>query len=231
MVNRGDSHLAAVAGTPPAVVPSRVAPEVRTWAAAGTSLILLAGGVLIAALFITLLGADAAELTDRQIRYATSLSAAALNATGIANDERGYLLSGNEEFLVEIDIRTETARDAFAQAAEAAGAEQRQRILEVYEAFELWLAAMEGDLALFRTGDREEAMAESLGPTRDLRKSYETLLSTAALTQSGVPSASAAVSDDAATAIVVLLGYLVVATAIGLVVTTWAVNGRWPGRS
>ena len=231
MVIRGDSHLAAVAGAPPAVVPSRVAPEVRTWAAAGTSLILLAVGVLLAAFLITRLGADAAELTDRQIRYATALSAAALNAKGIANDERGYLLSGNEEFLVEIDIRTATARDAFAQAAEAAGPEQRQRILEVYEAFELWLAAMEGDLAQFQAGDREEARAASLGPTRELRKSYEAMLSTMALTESGVPSASAAVSDDATAAIAVLIGFLIVATAIGLLVTTWAVSGRWPGRS
>lgn len=230
MVNRGDSHATAVAGTPPAVASSRVAPEVRTWAAAGTALILLAVGMLMAAIFMTRLGADAADLTERQVRYATALSAAALNAKGIANDERGYLLSGNEEFVAEIDIREDVARDAFAQAAEAAGPDQSRRIVEAYEAFELWLAAVEDEIALYRSGERDQAMDASLGPTRELRKTYEAMLSTVALTQSGVPSASAAVSDEATTAIVVLLGFLVAATIIGLVVTGWAVGGRLPGR-
>ena len=230
-MNRGDSHVTTVAGAPPAVASRPVAPEVRTWAAAGTTLILLAVGMLLAALFMTRLGADAADLTERQVRYATALSAAALNAKGIANDERGYLLSGNDEFLAEIDIREDVARDAFAQAAAVAGADQSRRILEAFEAFELWLAAVEDEIALYQSGEREQAMDASLGPTRELRKSYEAMLSTIALTQSGVPSASAAVSDEATTAIMVLLGFLVVATVIGLIVTGWAVSGRLPGRS
>jgi CHASE3 domain sensor protein len=208
-----------------------VTPDIRTWAAAGTFLAILSVGVLIAVLFFSRLGADAADLTERQVRYTTALSAAALNAKGIANDERGYLLSGSEEFLIEIDVRTGVARDAFADAAEAAGGEQKERILAAYEAFERWLAALDEDIALFQSGAREEAMAASLGPTRELRKDYEAMLSTTAMTQSGVPSATASVSAAATWAIVALLAYLGVATAVVLVVTAWATSGRWPGRS
>lgn len=231
MVNRQDPRLAGVARVQPAAAPSRVAPDVRTWAAAGTSLVLMAVGILIAVLFISRIGSDATDLTERQVRYATALSGAALNAKAIANDERGFLLSGNEEFLVQIDVRTEVARDAFLQAINAVDGAQRQRILEAYEAFELWLVAMEDGLAQYQAGDRDGAQAASLGPTRELRKSYEAMLSTAGLIQSGIPSPTASVSASVAWGTVVLLGFLVAATAIGLLVTTWAVNGRWPGRS
>jgi methyl-accepting chemotaxis protein len=208
-----------------------VAPDVRTWAAAGTSLVLLALGILIAVLFISRIGSDATNLTERQVRYATALSGAAINAKAIANDERGFLLSGNEEFLSQIDVRTEVARDAFLLAVNAVDGAQRQRILEAYEAFELWLVAMEDGLAQYQAGDHEGAQEASLGPTRELRKSYESMLATAGLIQSGIPSPTATVSAATTWAIMVLLGFLVVATAIGLLVTTWAVSGRWPGRS
>jgi methyl-accepting chemotaxis protein len=203
----------------------RLAPERRIWAAAGSLVALLVVGVLIAALLMARLGDEATELTRRQVQYSTALSGAALNAKGIANDERGYLLSGNNEFLVEIDIRTGLARDYFDQAAEAADDAQSRRILQAYDAFERWLVALEEEVAMFRAGDREAARAASLGPTRDLRKEYEALLSTASLSESGVPNASASVSASATRSVMILLAYLVAAIIIGYTVIAWAVRG------
>jgi methyl-accepting chemotaxis protein len=202
----------------------RLAPDRRIWAAGGSFLALLVVGVLIATFLMARLGDDATDLTRRQVQYSTALSGAALNAKGIANDERGYLLSGNEEFLVEIDIRTGLARDYFNQAAEAADDAQSRRILQAYEAFERWLVALEQEVAMFRAGDREEARAASLGSTRDLRKEYEALLSTASLSEGG-PNATASVSASASRAVTILLAYLVAAIIIGYTVIAWAVRG------
>jgi methyl-accepting chemotaxis protein len=208
-----------------------LAPDRRMRAAAGSLLALLVVGVLIAVFLVTRLGAEATDLTRRQVQYSTALSSAAINAKGIANDERGYLLSGNEEFLVEIDIRTGLARQAFDQAAEAADDAQAQRIFQVFEVFERWLGALEEEIALFRAGDREAARAASLGPTRELRKEYEALLATASLTDSGVPDATASVSASAFRSVIILFAYLIAAVIIGYIVNAWAVHGLRRTRS
>jgi methyl-accepting chemotaxis protein len=209
---------------------ARLAPDRRIWAAGSSLLALIVVGVLLSMFLMARLGDDATDLTQRQVRYSTALSGAALNAKGIANDERGYLLSGNDEFLVEIDARTGLARDYFDQAAEAADDAQSRRILQAYEAFERWLVAVEEELAMFRAGDREAARAASLGPTRQLRKEYEALLGTATLSESGVRNVTASVSASASRSVTILLAYLVVAIIIGYTVIAWAVRGLRPTR-
>jgi methyl-accepting chemotaxis protein len=201
------------------------------WAAASSLLALLVVGVLLAVFLMMRLGANAADLTRRQVHYSTALSNAAINAKGIANDERGFLLSGNREFLVEIDIRTGLARESFDQAAEAADDAQRQRILQAYEVFERWIVALDEEIAMFRAGEREAARAASLGPTRELRKEYEALLAEAALTDSGVPNASASVSASASRSAVILFAYLIAAIIIGSTVNAWAVSAPRRTRS
>lgn len=204
---------------------SRLAPERRLWVAAATLLALMVVGVLIALFLMIRVGAHATDATQRQIQYSTALANAAINAKGIANDERGYLLSGNDEFLVEIDIRTGVARESFDQAADAASEAQSRRILQAYGAFERWLVALEEEIAMFRAGDRDAAREISLGQTRDLRKEYEALLQTAALTESGVGGATASVSDVASRSAIILFVYLIAAIVIGSAVNAWAASG------
>jgi methyl-accepting chemotaxis protein len=211
--------------------PGRIAPDRRIWVAASSLLALLLVGVLIAMFLVMRVGADATELTRRQVEYSTALSNAAINAKGIANDERGYLLSGNREFLVEIDIRTGVARESFDQAAEAADEMQSRRILQAYEAFERWLVALEEEFAMFRAGDREAARAASLGRTRELRKAYEALLATASLTESRVPDATASVSASASRSVAILFAYFIAAVIIGSSVNAWAMSGLRRTRS
>jgi methyl-accepting chemotaxis protein len=207
----------------------RIAPDRRIWVAASSLLALLLVGVLIAMFLVMRVGADATELTRRQVEYSTALSNAAINAKGIANDERGYLLSGNTEFLVEIDIRTGLARESFDQAAEAA--DESRLILQAYEAFERWLVALEEEIAMFRAGDREAARAASLGRTRELRKAYEGLLATASLTESGVRDATASVSASASRSVAILFAYFIAAVIIGSSVNAWAMRGLRRTRS
>jgi methyl-accepting chemotaxis protein len=202
----------------------RLEPHRRVRAAAVALLALLLVGVLIAGFLLVRLGDKAIDFTRRHIQYSTALSGAALNAKGIANDERGYLLSGSNEFLVEIDIRTAQAREYFDLAAAAADGAQSRRILRASDAFERWLVALEEEIATFRAGDREAAKAASLGVTRDLRKHYESLLATAQLSESGIPHATAAVSRSADRAVVILLAYLVLSMIIGSIVIVWAVR-------
>jgi methyl-accepting chemotaxis protein len=209
----------------------RFGPDRRLWAGATSLLALLVIGVLIAVFLVMRLGAEARDLTRRQVQYSTALSSATIHAKGIANDERGYLLSGNEEFLVEIDIRTGLAREAFDQAAEAADEAQARRIFQVFDVFERWLVALEEEIALYRAGDREAARAASLGPTRELRKEYEALLATASLTESGVPDAAASVSASAFRSIMILFAYLIAAVIIGYTVNAWALSGLRRTRS
>jgi methyl-accepting chemotaxis protein len=224
MTNRDLSQGGRAAGALGAAL-GLPAPHRRMWTAAGTALALLLVGILLAVFLVMRLATNAKSLTERQIQYATALSSAAINAKGIANDERGYLLSGNREFLVEIDIRTGLARESFDRAAQAADDDQSRRILQAYGVFEQWLVALEEEIALFRSGDREAARAASLGRTRELRKEYEALLATAALTESGVPDAAASLSSSAARSVAILFAYLLFAIIVVLTVNAWATRG------
>jgi len=64
---------------------------------------------------------DETAFNDRAVPYADSVAAAALTAKGIANDERGFLMTGNGRFIEEADRRVQRARASFAASA-AAGA-------------------------------------------------------------------------------------------------------------
>jgi methyl-accepting chemotaxis protein len=204
---------------------ARIARESRVWTAMGVSVALLALGLLIATFLLLRLSDQALDATSSEIQYATAMSAAALNAKAIANDERGFLLSGNDDFLVQMDSRIPLAREAFAQAMEVADAAQRQRLLEILGIFEEWLILVEDEIATFRAGDEEAAMEASVGHTREVRHEYERILTEASLIQSGVPRAQAAISSWSGWSLAILLGYLVVAVIVVLAMGSWAVAG------
>src|SRR6476660_4864279 len=89
---------------------------------------------------------DQARIADRELSYGEAVDAAALQAKGVANDERGFLLSGDAKFLVEAERRIDSARIAFGTAREVAG---------------------------YKSGNRRVAIDASLGQSRTLRKAYE----------------------------------------------------------
>jgi methyl-accepting chemotaxis protein len=190
-----------------------------------TLLALVAAAIAGAVLLIVDLNNDATQFTDRQVEYATAIQAAALNAKGIANDERGFLLSGEREFIREIDVRTGNARAAFSVAADAAEGPQREAVAQAHEGFEHWVQAVRLETATFQAGNREQAVSASLGPTRALRKSYERSLARArALGVNAIESGRSSVAATSSRSVTILLAYLLVALAIGIVLTLWVVR-------
>ena len=205
---------------------SRPSPDLVVLVGMGSLLALLAVAIVAALLLIVDVNDDAVRLTDREVQYTTAISAAALNAKAIANDERGFLLSGNTEFIEELDVRTGNARAAFAVAASVADTDaQHDAVIEANAGFERWVSALRAETAAFQAGDREEAVASSLGPTRALRKTYERSLAQAqSLGADSIQATSRSVSDASRRSIVILLAYLVIALAIGVFVTIWVLR-------
>jgi CHASE3 domain sensor protein len=68
--------------------------------------------MLVAIVFVVGLKADETHLNDRDVSYASAVAAAALNAKGIANHERGFLLTGDPRVIDEADHRMRGARAA-----------------------------------------------------------------------------------------------------------------------
>ena len=203
----------------------RLRPDIQAIAAVGTLLALLVVAVLMGVFLIMGPVDDAADNAERHARYATALEAAALYAKGIANDERGYLMSGRSEFLEEIEERKQQARVAFAEAVGFADPSQALAAREAEAGFERWLRAVDDEIELFGSGDREGAMSASLGPNRELRKAYEVSLAEArSLGDRGLRSANSSMSAASSRSAAILLAYLIVAMAIGVVITAWVVQ-------
>jgi methyl-accepting chemotaxis protein len=204
----------------------RLASDVQVLIGVGSLLALLALAVGLAVILIVSFEDDATDDAHRHVLYATAIHEAALSAKGIANDQRGFLLSGNPEYLSEIRTRTAEARSAFTTAASyAVGASQREAVRESRAGFELWLRVLNGDTAAYRRGSREQAIRASLGPTRELRKTYEQSLADAyALGVRSVESATDSLSSSAARSVTILLTYLGLALVLGVAVALWVVR-------
>jgi hypothetical protein len=134
--------------------------------------------------------------------------------------------SGNPEYLGEIRTRTDEARSAFTMATNyAVGASQRGAVRESRAGFERWLRALNGDVAAYRRGSREQAIRASLGSTRQLRKTYEQSLADAyALGIRSIESATSSLSSSASRSVTILFAYLAVALVLGVAVALWVVR-------
>ena len=200
----------------------------------GFQVVLGAGGLvgllvvcmLVAIALVAGLQAGEARLNGRDVSYASAVAAAALGAKGIANDERGFLLTGDRGFIGEAGHRMRGARAAFAEAVSAAdGPAQRQAVSQARAAFERWVQAVHGEFAAFRAGDRHGAVTASLGPDRALRKTYERSLARAqALGASSIRSARSSVAAASSRSVTILVACLLAALTIGIGVAFWLVR-------
>ncbi len=178
----------------------------------GGLLVLLAASMLVAIFLAVGLKHNETYLDDRDVPYAGAVATAALNAKGIANDQRGFLLSGDPKFIDEADRRISDARAAFAAAANAAAdPSQRHAVNQAHAGFE--------------TGDHQGAITASLGPDRALRKTYEQSLARAqALGASSIQSARSSVAAASSRSLRILVACLLVALTIGVGVAFWLVR-------
>jgi methyl-accepting chemotaxis protein len=198
----------------------------QVWLGVGSLLALLAASMLIAIVVVVSLKADERHLNDRDVPYASAVADAALNAKGIANDQRGYLLTGDPKFIHEADRRISDARTAFAAATRAAlDPAQRQAVNDAHSGFERWVQAMHGEFATFQAGDHRASIAASLGPDRALRKTYEQSLARAqTLGASSIQSATSTITAASSRSVWLLVAWLLVGLVIGAAVAYWLVR-------
>jgi CHASE3 domain sensor protein len=213
---------------PPSSEPARastgLSPDVKVLAAVASLVMLLVIAIALSIVFIVTLGAGATA-AERQGRFTASVNVAALYAKTLANDERGYFISGDIAFVNQMEGEIEIARSAFAAAAEAASPNQRATLAEAREGFERWLAAVQAEIAVYQAGDEEAAIATSLGPTRTMRHAYEGWLADAStLGVVAFQDATAAVAASSTSSVLILLGYLVVAVILGVAIALWVVR-------
>jgi methyl-accepting chemotaxis protein len=204
----------------------RLASDVQVLIGVGGLLALLALAVGLAVILIVSFEDDATDVAHRHTLYATAIHEAALSAKSIANHQRGFLLSGDPEYLDEIRTETAQARLKFTLAASyAAGEPQRAAVRESRAGFDRWLPVMQSDLAAFRRGEREAAIQASLGSTRQLRKTYEQSLARAyALGVRSIESSTSSLSSSATRSVTILLTYLALALVLGVAVALWVVR-------
>lgn len=208
-----------------------VLPELKL----GTKVTMAAAG-MVTLLVATSLGAiyavvgmrhDQQQITRGELDYGEQVDRAALSGKGMANDERGFLLSGRRAFLVEAGQRLVLARHAFDNAERAAAdAQQRSAVAEARRGFERWATALFGkEIAAYNRGDRREAVRLSLGETRALRKAYEGSLAAArSLDDAQSAAAQRSITQESARSIQSLVMVLAVAVAVDVAISVWLVR-------
>jgi methyl-accepting chemotaxis protein len=189
---------------------------------------LLLAAMVGATLSVVSLSRDQAELQDHNVPFAVAVATAALNAKSIANHERGFLISGDREFLAEIDQDLLSVRTAFSQASITADTDdQRTAAGEAQAGFERWMSALQRQIELFRSGDRQAATKAALGPGRALRKDYEASLAIAqnvAVREIELQRNSLASSGW----IFILLACLLLVVAAGVGIALWLIRALEP---
>jgi methyl-accepting chemotaxis protein len=120
--------------------------------------------------------AAARDLAERDFVFANSISDAALRLKAAANDERGFLLEGDEEFVGQIkDERLPGAAEALQQADLVANPEQALKMVELRAGVDAWAATLDLVFATYKDSPAD-AQALALGDSRGQRKIYETTL-------------------------------------------------------
>jgi methyl-accepting chemotaxis protein len=161
-------------------------------------------------------------LAEKTVPYSAALSAAAVDMKGMANDERGFLMTGDPEFRDEIAERAGKIRDELAVAAKAAPqADDTEAVKTITAKFDAWAKALEAEFELYGT-DRAAAMEVALGDNRDLRKAYEEDLKAAtADAEEDLAESLAGVGDNTGSARTALLIAMLVLAVLALLGGFW----------
>ncbi|MGY2083428.1 methyl-accepting chemotaxis protein [Blastococcus sp. SYSU DS0539] len=149
--------------------------------------------------------------------YLNALHDIGLSAKAIANDERGYLLTGDVEFLSGIDERLAKVDDHLAEARAAATGDQGGYLDELEAGLDAWSAGLQAEFDLFAR-DRAAAIAVAFDETRELRKVYEEDLAVGLEEANAALLAGASYEETVSTAVrwTVVLCTVGVLLAIGL---------------
>lgn len=196
----------------------------RAVAAVGVLLGLVVVTIGLSAALVFHQRAAQGQLDDHAVPLSAAVSAASLNAKGAANDERGFLLTGDQLYLSELDQRVGAARAAFDQARTTAVGAEVGYVDQARAGFERWVAALDTEFALFRNGDRSAAVQEAVGANRDLRKSYEGALARARQSADQAVDQDEGAVNGAFSWGWVVLAILALALIGGCFIATWLVR-------
>ncbi|MBJ7331660.1 MAG: methyl-accepting chemotaxis protein [Solirubrobacteraceae bacterium] len=161
------------------------------------------------------------KVEDRSVRFSSALSTVSADAKAIANDERGFLLTGDDEFREGIaERKVAVMKELKTAGASAPSAEIADDVRVISKDFTTWLTAVDAEFDLAAT-NRPAATARALNANRDLRKKYETTIGEASDEAAReVQNSFRELQDDAATArttIIAMIALLVLASlAIGV---------------
>src|SRR5687767_5956543 len=133
-------------------------PRSRVLAGVTALVVVLAASILLAIFLVVALRQDQTQLHNRNVPYASAIAEARLWAKAIANDERGFLITGDRTFIRQIDQRVGYARRSFVEAQAAAdGDEQIEALDEAAAGFERWHARLRSQIALYDAGNKQAA--------------------------------------------------------------------------
>jgi methyl-accepting chemotaxis protein len=192
----------------------------------GCLMLLLAVCVLATVFLVLDLREDQARLNDHHGPYASAIAAAALNEKAIANDERGFLMSGDSRFTDDVDRHARATRAAFVSAASVAlGGAQRQAVSEARTGFERWLGALRGEFRTLWDGDYDQMVQAALRSDRVVRTVYERSLARAqALAASAIQSGKTEVNSESSWSVTAALAGLIAALVLGLGIASWTMR-------
>lgn len=188
----------------------------------GSLVLLVTISSVVAIALVVRVADDGESLADRSV-YSESIGAAALDAKGAANDERGYLITGEDHFARSADTRIGLAATAFDAAYAAAATPTQRRAVTVSRSqFQRWAAAVKTEFATYRAGRHRQAITLAIGPNRQLRKDYERSLAGAnSLALRGVVTAQHSISSALTRSVAILVACLVVALALAVAIGLW----------
>jgi methyl-accepting chemotaxis protein len=160
----------------------------------------LVGLLVVSSLFavrgIDALRSNQVTLTTKTTPYLIGLNQAALAAKSAANDERGYLIKGDEKFATSFAESAGQVDQKLAVARTAAPTEaERARVDGLSEAHATWTAAVTKEFTQYRT-DPKAAVEAGLKANRDLRKEFEKQMEAAATDAQRQREASVAGADQ-----------------------------------
>jgi methyl-accepting chemotaxis protein len=190
---------------------------------AGGLFSLLVACIVLAVVLVMTVSNNQAELVNHDVPYASSVATAGLAAKAAANDERGFLMSGEPYYLAEANRNIAAARAAFATAAgNTKQAQERQAVVTAHAGFNRWVRAIRQEFALYLAGRPEQAIEAGLGANRELRKQYEASLARAqTLGAINIRASSNSTATSSSRSVTILLTALIVALAAGLAITVW----------
>ncbi|MEV6349977.1 methyl-accepting chemotaxis protein [Actinoplanes sp. NPDC051851] len=144
---------------------------------AGVAIVGTAVTGVLAVVGISDMRATRNEELNKAVPYSADLNAAALAAKAAANDERGYLLTGDTDYRDEALARKDTIDEQLAAARELGDSTAQANVDAIQTATDAWFTALDTEFTLFTTKPKA-AITLALGDNRTLRKTYEDLMDT-----------------------------------------------------